>query len=62
MLMTISSHSKIMEKIVNEPMIRNVLTTIPNRIENKIRFFLYSFLSGLKYVAKRPGSENSLRE
>lgn len=59
--MIMSSKISTTEKIERDATIKKVLTTIPNNTENKIRFFLYSFLSGLKYVATSPGRENSLR-
>lgn len=57
-----TSTIKMTEKIDKEAIIKNVLITIPNKTENKMRFFLYSFFKGLKYVAKRPGKENNLRQ
>lgn len=39
--------------------IKNVLTIIPKKTENKTKFFLYSFLRGRKKVTNKPGREKS---
>lgn len=52
----ISNANKV-AKTPSDAIIKNVLTIIPKKTENKTKFFLYSFLRGRKKVTNKPGRE-----